>query len=66
MAYGARIRKVQMSRGNRQGNNAFLEYHDNNQYSPVHYVNSDTFMKFIFRIETTKPSTLEAIFKLQP
>ena len=29
MAYGTRVRKVQMTRGNRQGNNAFLEYLDN-------------------------------------
>jgi hypothetical protein len=29
MAYGAHVRSVQMTRGNRQGNNAFLEYSDN-------------------------------------
>ncbi len=29
MAYGARVRKVEMTRGNRQGNNAFLQYTDN-------------------------------------
>jgi len=29
MAYGAHVRSVQMTRGNRQGNNAFLEYQDN-------------------------------------
>ena len=29
MAYGARIRSVEMTRGGRQGNNAFLEYQDN-------------------------------------
>lgn len=29
MAYGSHVRSVQMTRGNRQGNNAFLEYEDN-------------------------------------
>ena len=29
MAYGSYVRSVQMTRGNRQGNNAFLEYDDN-------------------------------------
>lgn len=29
MAYGAHVRAVEMTRGNRQGNNAFLDYHDN-------------------------------------
>lgn len=30
MAYGAHVRAVEMTRGNRQGNNAFLDYRDNN------------------------------------
>lgn len=34
MAYGSRVRKVQMTRGNRQGNNAFLEYEDNQMRNP--------------------------------
>ena len=29
MAYGAHVRAVEMTRGNRQGNNAFLDYADN-------------------------------------
>ena len=29
MAYGAHVRGVEMTRGNRQGNNAFLHYSDN-------------------------------------
>ena len=32
MAYGARIRNVEMTRGGRQGNNAFLEYNDNHEF----------------------------------
>ena len=65
MAYGARIRKVQMTRGNRQGNNAFLDYQDNRQ-TPLNYANNETFLKFIFTYSSTKPSTLESIFKLFP
>ena len=35
MAYGAHVRAVEMTRGNRQGNNAFLDYHDN-QWNFLH------------------------------
>jgi len=35
MAFGGKGRKVQMTRGNRQGNNAFLEYRDNQTRNPV-------------------------------
>jgi len=31
MAYGAYVRSVEMTRGSRQGNNAFLENEDNDK-----------------------------------
>ena len=38
MAYGTAVRAVQMTRGNRQGNNAFLQYSDNNR-DPINSIN---------------------------
>ena len=38
MAYGTRVRRVQLTRGNRQGNNAFLEDSNNNRMDPITYV----------------------------
>jgi hypothetical protein len=42
MAYGAHVRSVQMTRGNRQGNNAFLDYHDNQSIVDLdfHFLNA--------------------------
>lgn len=66
MAYGARIRKVQQGRGNRQGNNAFLEYHDNNMKNPVYYVQNEYFIKRMMYSETVDYETFKQIYKLNP
>jgi hypothetical protein len=44
MAYGTKVRRVEMTRGNRQGNNAFLQYEDNYTKDPVNYVTNQKFM----------------------
>ncbi len=58
MAYGTRVRKVQMTRGNRQGNNAFLEYEDNPQSNPVHYCNDDKFLRRMLYSESVDYETI--------
>ncbi len=45
MAYGARVRRVQMTRGNRQGNNAFLDHEDSIEQNPWSYIQSEWFFK---------------------
>ena len=43
MAYGTHVRRVEMTRGNRQGNNAFLQYTDNWQKNPAAQVCDEEF-----------------------
>jgi len=49
MAYGHRVNKVQMTKGNKQGNNAFLEYEDNKKRDPFQYIVSDKFIISMLR-----------------
>ena len=44
MAYGTHVRAVQMTRGNRQGNNAFLHYHDK-QKNPILNISDAGYLK---------------------
>ena len=64
MAYGTRVRKVQMTRGNRQGNNAFLEYVDNPTTNPVQYVLDEYFLKRMMYCESVTIETFQQVFKL--
>ena len=66
MAYGTRVRKVQATRGNRQGNNAFMEYEDNQVGSPVDYSVSEDFLRRVMYTHTVTVETLQQIFKLHP
>jgi hypothetical protein len=66
MAYGARVRKVQMTRGNRQGNNAFLEYVDNPTKNPVYYVQDDHFLRRMIYTDSVEYETFKQIYKLNP
>jgi hypothetical protein len=66
MAYGARVRRVQMTRGNRQGNNTFLEYPDNNQKNPVYYITDEYFIKRMLYTESVEYETFKQIYKLNP
>lgn len=66
MAYGARVRKVQMTRGNRQGNNAFLQYEDNHTRNPVHYITDEDFLARMLACEDVDPEMYRQVFKLQP
>jgi ankyrin repeat protein len=66
MAYGARVRKVEMTRGNRQGNNAFLQYEDNHNRNPVHYTGDERFVRNILYSKTLDHETLKQIYKLNP
>lgn len=47
-----------MTRGNRQGNNAFLEYEDNPQSNPVHYCNDDKFLRRMLYSESVDYETI--------
>jgi len=56
MAFGVRVRKVQMARGNRQGNNAFLQKNTNPQNLSVHDCLTD-----ILQNPKVETSTIERI-----
>jgi ankyrin repeat protein len=66
MAYGARVRKVNMTRGNRQGNNAFLQYEDNYERNPVNYITDEDFISRVLNNHSVDPHIFKEIFKLQP
>lgn len=66
MAYGARVRKVEMTRGNRQGNNAFLQYEDNYQRNPHQQITDESFIRRILYSNTIDYETLKQVFKLNP
>jgi hypothetical protein len=66
MAYGRRVRKVEMTRGNRQGNNAFLEYEDNDNRNPVDFITDENFIRNILYSKTVDYETLKQIYKLAP
>jgi hypothetical protein len=66
MAYGTRVRRVEMTRGNRQGNNAFLQYQDNHQVSPINYLTSEEFIEEILYGETVDFETFKQVYKLHP
>ena len=65
-AYGARVRKVQLTRGNRQGDNAFLEYQDNYQMNPIYMLVDEKFMKKIFYYPSVEYETYKQLYKLNP
>jgi hypothetical protein len=52
-----------MSRGNRQGNNSFLEYKDN-KTNPIDYMTDKHFIKRIFSSSGMEVETLNALWKL--
>jgi len=64
MAYGVRIRKVQMTRGNRQGNNAFLEGYDMGTYDPRQYIQN--VIQKIFENPNLSAKMMQAILTLDP
>lgn len=66
MAYGARVRKVEVSRGNRQGNNAFLQYIDNYEKNPVQQITDEHFIKKMVYNHNIGIDTYKQIFKLNP
>jgi hypothetical protein len=66
MAYGVRVRKVEMTRGNRQGNNAFLQYDDNYTKNPVQLVNDENTIRNILYTDTVTYETIKQIYKMQP
>ena len=66
MAYGARVRRVEMTRGNRQGNNAFLQYEDNYTKNPVQYVTNEEFMRRMLYSESLDYETIKQVYKLNP
>lgn len=66
MAYGTRVRKVEMTRGNRQGNNAFLQYEDNYNRNPVHFTTDERFIRNILYSKTVDHETFKQVYKLAP
>ena len=64
MAFGFKARKVNMMRGNRQGNNAFLEDIANEHKTPIEYLLKQSHSWFTaFGQGTVKLETLRAIGK---
>jgi len=60
-AYGTRIRSVEMTRGNRQGNNAFLDYEGGFSTNPsMPSFDLDYFEKQIF-LRNLKPEFYRAL-----
>ena len=66
MAYGTRVRKVEMTRGNRQGNNAFLQYEDNHNRNPVNFTTDERFIRNILYSKTVDYETFKQVYKLAP
>ena len=65
MAFGVKVRKVNMMRGNRQGNNAFLEDPVQDKQTPSDVLLSDDLysLQRAFQTDTVKQETLEVIEK---
>lgn len=62
MAFGFKVRKVQQMRGNRQGNNAFIEDSVHVYQTPVEYLINDVYcMDKIFLGDTIQRKTLEVL-----
>ena len=62
MAFGIKVKKVQMMRGNRQGNNAFLEDSKHEFLTPAQYLlENDYCMNKIFRGDNVEGRTLGVI-----
>lgn len=66
MAYGTRVRRVQMTRGNRQGNNAFMEYTDEQTKNLLSYVSSEQFLRGMLYTHSVEVETLKMLIKLCP
>lgn len=64
MAFGVKVRKVNMMRGNRQGNNAFLEDPLHEHQTPIDYLlNNEYCLEKAFTADTVKLETLQVIEK---
>jgi hypothetical protein len=64
MAFGVKVRKVNMMRGNRQGNNAFLEDPVHEHQTPTAYLlNNEYCLEKAFTADTVKLETLQVIDK---
>ena len=64
MAFGVKVRKVNMMRGNRQGNNAFLEDPTHEHQTPIEYLlNSEFCLDKAFQTDTVKLETLKVLQK---
>ena len=63
MAFGYKVRKVNMMRGNRQGNNAFLEESVHTHKTPLEYLLNSGKMTLenAFGEDTVKVETIKAI-----
>jgi hypothetical protein len=55
-----------MTRGNRQGNNAFLEYLDNNNRNPVYQLSDEILIKKLFYFYDIDYETYKQLYKLYP
>ena len=65
-AYGHRVKKVQMMKGNKQGNNALVLYKDNKKLNPQDYICENFFILKILHSKTVKYQTVKAAMKLLP
>ena len=59
MAFGCKVKKVQMMRGNRQGNNAFLEDPKHEYQTPTEYLLQNNWcLTKVFSTDCVKVDTL--------
>ena len=65
-AYCHRVKKVQMMKGNKQGNNALVLYKDNKKLNPYDYICETFFIMNILHSQTVKYQTIKAAMKLLP
>lgn len=61
MAFGFKVRKVNMMRGNRQGNNAFTEDPTHKAQTPLEYLMDGMSVEYVFRGDTVEEDTFKAL-----
>jgi len=61
MAFGFKVRKVNMMRGNRQGNNAFMEDPKHEHQTPIDYLMKTEELHMAFSNDLIEETTFRAL-----
>ena len=65
MTFGVKVRKVQMMRGGRQGNNAFVEDPIHTHQTPIDYLMNDEYcLEKIFATDFVSRDSLNVLLKI--